>query len=185
MEKPPLGSPPQPPSFCVFPLEFGFCFSCWEVFREESALIAEGCSGGKNCCCRALGYSMGALGLCCPWAAVNSPGVISSSWDIEWPRVFMGIEIYLELLGKTCCCFSHHLAPECKFSNRLMTMGGVWGSYFLCRKAMFSPRTKAICLCLQVSLWLQLINHKYMLELCQACSDQRSTQSKDTHMERI
>lgn len=82
MEESPLASSPQTPSFCSSPLEFGFCFSCWEVFREESALIAESCLGSRNRCFRALGYSMGALGLCCLWAAVNSPGAISSSWDM-------------------------------------------------------------------------------------------------------
>ena len=32
---------------------------------------------------------------------------------------------------------------------------------------------------------IKLINHKYMLEMCQALSDQRRSQSKDRHIERI
>lgn len=69
-----------------------FCFICWEVFREGSVLIVEGCSGGRNCLHRALGYSWEALDLCCPQMAGNSSGFISNSSEMdvfstsEWPH---------------------------------------------------------------------------------------------------
>lgn len=156
-------------------------------------MIAEGCSGGRNCCCKTLGYFWGVLDLCCPQTAGNSPGFICKSSEMnlfptsKWPHVYSwlatekGKGVYSELLGGMCRSLSHCLSLECNFSTRLMTKGGVRGLLFHLeildmRKAMFSPRRQAICLYLQISLWLQLIN--YMLEMCQALSDQRSSQYK-------
>lgn len=128
------------PSFLLF-LSSGARFLPFMLrgFQEGSCRVL--LRRSFHCCCRALGYSSGVLGLCCPQMAGNSPGFIPSSSEMDvfstsqQPYVMVGMEkgteAYSELLSGIYCCLSLCSAPECKFPNRLITKGAVWGSRFI------------------------------------------------------